>query len=162
MVVLLFVLLLNLGAFSLNLGTLPYELSPDARLYWKKIENKHLSAAYVFEKVLVKKGISRARQKYISLDSLNSDPYYHDLDEFNALGNRLLESGKLPEALDVFRLNVTAYPDDWRTHNTLAYAHMAARDYKAAIDSCRKILDLNPPYKEKILRIIEELQKELK
>jgi tetratricopeptide (TPR) repeat protein len=76
-----------------------------------------------------------------------SDPLHVYVDTqstMNSLGYRLLNEGKIPEAISVFQLNVEAYPDSPNTHDSLADAYLAAGDKKAALESYRKELSLDP------------------
>jgi tetratricopeptide (TPR) repeat protein len=62
----------------------------------------------------------------------------------NSLGYRLLNEGKIKEAISVFRLNVESYPASPNVYDSLADAYLAAGDKKAALESYRKELELDP------------------
>ncbi len=63
--------------------------------------------------------------------------------EVNALGFRLMRSGKLNGAIAVFTLNVAMYPESWNTYDGLAEAQAAAGDKQSAIANYKKSLELN-------------------
>ena len=62
----------------------------------------------------------------------------------NSWGYTLVGQGKLEEALDIFKLNVSLYPNAWNTYDSLAenYEHMGNR--AQAIANYKRSLDLNP------------------
>jgi tetratricopeptide (TPR) repeat protein len=62
----------------------------------------------------------------------------------NALGYRYLQSGKVPEAIELFKLNVTAYPEAANTYDSLGEAYMAGGDKELAIKNYSRSLELNP------------------
>lgn len=62
----------------------------------------------------------------------------------NGLGYDLLGHGRTEEALTVFELNVSAYPDAWNPHDSLGDAYASAGEVEKAIASYRRSLALNP------------------
>ena len=62
----------------------------------------------------------------------------------NALGYRLLEEKRAAEAIVVFKANVEAYPGSPNVYDSLADAYLAAGDKKAALESYRKMLEVDP------------------
>ncbi len=62
----------------------------------------------------------------------------------NNLGYRLLGEDKVEEAIDIFRLNVEMYPDQWNPHDSLADGYLAAGDTTRAIVFLQRSLALNP------------------
>lgn len=76
-----------------------------------------------------------------------SDPVhvYADTERpINSLGYRLLNEGKVREAIAVFRLNVESYPDSPNVYDSLADAYLAIGDKKSALENYRKELELDP------------------
>jgi tetratricopeptide (TPR) repeat protein len=63
--------------------------------------------------------------------------------EVNNFGYQLLGSGKLKEAIAVFKLNVAMYPEGYNTYDSLAEAQAAAGDKQNAIANYKKSLELN-------------------
>lgn len=64
--------------------------------------------------------------------------------DVNALGYRLMGSGKLADATVVFELNVAANPNSFNVYDSMAEAYMTAGDNDRAIEFYRKSLELNP------------------
>ncbi len=62
----------------------------------------------------------------------------------NSLGYRLLEEKKTAEAIAVFKANVDAYPGSPNVYDSLADGYIAAGDKKAAIESYRRMLEVDP------------------
>jgi len=118
------------------------------------------------------------------LDFLNSTEFYHALDiqgaeeaarifhekrkgdpqwlpftetRMNGLGYQALQSGKAEEAIELFKLNVLAYPESANTYDSLGEAYMVHGDIELAIENYRKSLELDPNNKN-----AEETLKRLK
>jgi tetratricopeptide (TPR) repeat protein len=55
-----------------------------------------------------------------------------------------LQGGKIKEAIELFKLNVMAYPDSWNTYDSLAEGYLADGNKELAILYYEKSLELNP------------------
>jgi len=62
----------------------------------------------------------------------------------NNLGYTLMRQNKLPEAIDIFKLNVEFYPGAWNVYDSLGEAYMTNGDKDLAITNYKKCLGLNP------------------
>ena len=60
----------------------------------------------------------------------------------NLLGYEHLQAGRVPDAIQVFELNVEAYPESANTYDSLADAYVAAKDTAKAAEYARKALDV--------------------
>lgn len=78
--------------------------------------------------------------------SLNPGNYNFDEEEFDALGNRLLDDKNLDAAVVVFALNTKMFPDSWSAEFSLAIAHMNERNREDAEKSLKSVLDKNPRF----------------
>ena len=58
--------------------------------------------------------------------------------------NGLMEENHLPEATDLFKLNVQVFPGSWNAYDSLGEAYMRAGQKQLAIDNYKKSLELNP------------------
>ena len=68
----------------------------------------------------------------------------------NILGYQQLQSGKTKEAIELFKLNVMAYPESANTYDSLGEAYMINGDKELAIQNYNKSLKLNPDNKNAI------------
>jgi hypothetical protein len=64
----------------------------------------------------------------------------------NALGYRLLNARRVPQAVMVFRLNTTAFPQSANVWDSYGEALLAAGDHPGAIASYRRALSIDPTY----------------
>jgi tetratricopeptide (TPR) repeat protein len=62
----------------------------------------------------------------------------------NSRGYRLLQEGKIKEAIEVFKLNITFFPNSDNCYDSLAEAYEAAGDKENAIVNYKRSLELNP------------------
>jgi Tfp pilus assembly protein PilF len=62
----------------------------------------------------------------------------------NSLGYRLLGEKMTSQAIAVFKANVEAYPGSPNVYDSLADAYLAAGDKKAALESYRRMLEVDP------------------
>jgi tetratricopeptide (TPR) repeat protein len=56
----------------------------------------------------------------------------------------LMEENHLPEATDLFKLDVQVFPGSWNGYDSLGEAYMKAGQKQLAIDNYKKSLELNP------------------
>jgi len=64
--------------------------------------------------------------------------------ELNNLGYIFLQRGRVADAIEIFRLNVEAYPTSWNVYDSLGEAYAAAGNRELAISNYKKSLELNP------------------
>jgi tetratricopeptide (TPR) repeat protein len=64
--------------------------------------------------------------------------------DLNLLGYELMGQKKLDLEVQVFKLNVEAYPDSFNVYDSLAEAYMNRGDRELAIRNFEKSLELNP------------------
>ena len=62
----------------------------------------------------------------------------------NRTGYDLMESGKLQDAIELFKMNVRLYPESWNVYDSLGEAQAKAGDTALAIQNYEKSLQLNP------------------
>jgi tetratricopeptide (TPR) repeat protein len=56
----------------------------------------------------------------------------------------MLVHQRLPEAIEVFKLNVEMYPDAFNTYDSLGEAYMVKGEKELAIENFERSLELNP------------------
>lgn len=109
--------------------------------FWRQLFE---SAASLVEDTLNESGIEAAKQKFHELRSKGSDTVFFGENEFNALGYRLMGSGRIEEAIEIFKLNVEAYPNSWNVYDSLGEGYMNEGQRELAIKYYEKSLKLNP------------------
>lgn len=97
-----------------------------------------------FIEILLTKGVPRAREVYREVKS--TDPTYVLFKENTliTLGYQHLQAEKFKQAIELFKLNVEAYPESWNAYDSLAEAFMDDGQKELAIQTYRKSLELNP------------------
>jgi 3-oxoadipate enol-lactonase len=73
--------------------------------------------------------------------------------QMNVLGYQYLQSGKPEEAIELFKLNVLAYPESANTYDSLGEAYMINGDKELAIQNYNKSLELNPDNKNALEKL---------
>jgi Tfp pilus assembly protein PilF len=103
-----------------------------------------MSIIPVLSKTIAEKGIEAGIAQYRDLKVKQAAMYDFAEPELNRLGYQLLQSGKAREAIEVFKLNVEAYPQSFNTYDSLAEAYMAIKERELARQNYKKSLELNP------------------
>ena len=101
------------------------------------------SVAEEVKAALQNSGIDAANKKFGELRSKTSG-YYLSEDEMNALGYEYLGLKKVAEAIAVFKMNTTAFPESFNTYDSLGEAYMVAGEKELAIQNYEKSVQLNP------------------
>ena len=73
--------------------------------------------------------------------------YPNLVDLINRVGYQYLRWKDVNSAIEVFRLNVSLFPDNWNVYDSYGEALLTKGDREAAIRSYRKALELNPDSK---------------
>jgi CubicO group peptidase (beta-lactamase class C family) len=136
----LIVILDNTGSQNLN------QLSNSIAkiIYDQPYDLPKMSIAEVVEKTIAESGIEAAVALYRDLKVKSAATYNFAEPELNVLGYRLMQTGKIKEALEIFKLNVEAYPQGFNTYDSLAEAYMNMNQRDLAITNFKKSLELNP------------------
>jgi hypothetical protein len=74
----------------------------------------------------------------------------------NAYGYRVLGENKVHEAIEIFKLNTEAFPNEYNTWDSLAEAYMNSGQKELAIQYYRKVLELRPR-DENATRMLKQL-----
>ena len=94
--------------------------------------------------LFVKSGILRKLGKDKDADALSERMVKVAVSEadVNLLGYQYLGSGKMKEAIEVFKKNVKQHPDSWNTFDSLAEGYEKNGDTKLAIENYTKALNM--------------------
>ena len=98
----------------------------------------------ILERTLNDRGIDAALKAFEEGKAGGPGSYFVDENEINQLGYRLMNAGKLPEAIEVFTLNVREFPKSWNVYDSLGEAYSAHGDRALAIKNYEKSIELNP------------------
>jgi len=102
----------------------------------------------IYEKALLKgvEGPEGAFSYYKEMKSGNNKIFKFDVSQkqLNSVGYRLLKDNKINEAVEIFKFEITEYPESANAYNSLGEAHMKAGRKKLAILNYEKSLLLDP------------------
>lgn len=101
------------------------------------------SSVSKLESLINEKGIDLACTEF-QMNIKKNDKYYFNEKEFNVLGYRLINSGKIREAIEVFKLGIEIFPRSWNLYDSLGEAYIYSGDKRSAVKSYKKSLLLNP------------------
>ena len=102
------------------------------------------SAAWHLEKIIDNKGLDAALDFYVQTSGSEKSRIYYRENEINALGYRLMNNGRLPEAVEILKINAELYPHSANAYDSLGEALMNQGKTDDAIKNYRKSLSLNP------------------
>jgi hypothetical protein len=83
-----------------------------------------------------------------------------DEQQLNTYGYQLLAEDKKKEAIEIFKINVSRYPDSWNVYDSLGDAYDQNGNYKEALANYKTALSKAPgAQKKRISDIIEKIEK---
>jgi CubicO group peptidase (beta-lactamase class C family) len=92
---------------------------------------------------LVKRGFENAVTAAAELKAKDAKFELREGD-LNAWGYRLIEDGKVKEAIEILKLNASLYPESANVYDSLAEAYETAGDKAQAIKNYKRSLELDP------------------
>ena len=111
-------------------------------LYGTSYEMPKKSVAFSLLDVIIKNGLTSGLEHFKMIK--NSDNYSLNEDELNSVGYNLLNADKVTEAIEVFKLNVEAFPKSGNVYDSLGEAYLVDGNEKLAIDNYKKSLEIDP------------------
>ena len=103
----------------------------------------HASAADALFRAFCDSHLDGAKKLFANIRE-NPDEYYILENELNAAGYRLLRMDNKVEALEMFRMMVSLYPESANAYDSLGEAYLSMEDRGNAILNYRKSLELDP------------------
>jgi len=100
-------------------------------------------AALLF-KTITEKGAAAGVAQYRDLKTREPKLYDFSEAELNQLGYQLLQARKTSEAIEIFKLNVEAYPQGFNAYDSLAEAYLVSGNQELAMQNYKKSVELNP------------------
>lgn len=145
------ILLNNTGGAALNKITKAINAILDDMPY----KFPKLSIASAILETYSNEGVSKGHEQY---EKLKVDPEYNlNEREMNRTGYGLMQSGKLKEAIDVFKINVAEFPISANTYDSLGEAYLADGQKDLALKNYKKAVELDPK-NDNAKKIIKELE----
>lgn len=102
--------------------------------------------AKIARDVMVEQGIEKFQKAFDESRAKDQNSPLVQESFINGLGYYLISQKKMKEAIDVFKLNVAAYPKSGNTYDSLAEAYMNSGDNPRAIEFYRMALEVEPNY----------------
>lgn len=93
---------------------------------------------------LEKTSAAEAIATYRTLKKTKESQYDFSDTELNRVGYTLLRTGRVPEAIEFFKLNVEMFPTAANGYDSLGEAYAASGDKELALQNYRRALELNP------------------
>jgi 3-oxoadipate enol-lactonase len=97
-----------------------------------------------FYNVLNSQGVDAAAKYFHNRHEREPGIVLFDENEMNSLGYSFLQKGEIRDAIEVFKLNVIAYPKSWNVYDSLGEAFLKDGQKELAIENYEKSLELNP------------------
>ena len=108
------------------------------------VDVKGAALSEVLLKTIDERGIDAAVAEYRSLKERGFGDLYTNESDINALGYRLLNRKRAPEAIEILKLNVEAYPASANVYDSLGEAYFVSGNVPLAIQNYEKSLSLDP------------------
>ena len=134
-------------------------------LYAQPYESPKQSIADTLLKTIIEKDVVSAVTQYRALKAGATASQYDLAEpELNTLGYRLIQMKKVADAIEIFKLNVEAYPQAANAYDSLGEGYMVHGDKDLAIANYKKSLELNPKNTSATtqLALLANEQKEIK
>ncbi|MBT3251764.1 MAG: MBL fold metallo-hydrolase [Candidatus Marinimicrobia bacterium] len=96
--------------------------------------------------VYMEDGLKTAIKEYKKLKLENSGEYQFNEFELNMLGYHLSYRDKWDDAIKIFKLNISEYPESVNPYDSIGEAYMNRGDKKKAIKYFKKALEIDPEY----------------
>ncbi len=119
------------------------------------------SIAEITLNTLVETDVTAAVNRYHYLKKNHEGKYDFSQDELNNLGYQLLYIDRVTDAIEIFKLNVEAYPDASNPYDSLGEAYMINGAYELATKNYEKAIELNPDNGNAI-RMVKKIQEKMK
>lgn len=123
----------DLNTMTFSIGKILYDLPYD-------MPKKSLAQSYFA--IVLEQGLPSGLKHFQEFK--NSDKYSLLEGEMNNVGYQFLQSGKVKEAIETFKLNVEAFPESGNVYDSLGEAYLADGNKEMAIKFYRKSVEIDP------------------
>ncbi len=107
-------------------------------------ESAKKSIVEILLRTITQENVQAGIKQYHDLKSNYPDSYNFDEYQLNTVGYRLLRSGKIKDAIEIFKLNVKVFPDAFNPYDSLGEGYMEDGQKELAIKNYKKSVELNP------------------
>lgn len=125
---------------SRGLGEMGHAIA--AILYGLPYDSPKKPMAFDLAEIIEKQGIAVGLTKFKEMK--RSGNYKIQEGDMNALGYDLLQANKVASAIEIFKLNVEAFPYSGNCYDSLGEAYLKNGDRQLAIDNYKKSIELDP------------------
>jgi CubicO group peptidase (beta-lactamase class C family) len=125
-------------------------------LYNRPADLPKLSVADALLRSARDKDATALLAQYRELRAKQAASYDFSEGQLNRVGYELLRSGKLKDAIEIFKLNVEVYPKSFNAYDSLGEAYVTNGETAIAAANYRKSLELNP-HNDNAARILKRL-----
>jgi putative CocE/NonD family hydrolase len=136
------IILFALGAILLGASASAVIPGPGAALQDAQAPKPTIKT--VLHEVLDDGNVSEAVRLYRRLKADSPDAYDFAERWLNELGLDLIDEGRTKDAIEIFKLNIEAYPGAWNTYDSLGYGYMRDGRKDLAVPEFLKSVELNP------------------
>jgi CubicO group peptidase (beta-lactamase class C family) len=134
-------------------------------LYDQPVDTPKRSIAKTIMNTIAEKNVASAVAQYRELKAgKTASEYDFGETELNQLGYQLLQTKKVSDAIEIFKLNVEMYPQSSNAYDSLGEGYMTRGDKELSIAAYKKSLELDPKNTNATTRIasMSGEQKEVK
>jgi peptidylprolyl isomerase len=103
-----------------------------------------ISISEVLMNILFEKGIQAAVDEYRNLKKKQPEGYNFKESQLNMLGYHLMQGGRTADAIEIFKLNVEAYPQSGNCYDSLGEAYLITGQKELARINYKKAAELDP------------------
>ena len=147
----LIVLLNNTGGKDLNSMTKAIA----EILYDQAYQMPKRDVAMALDTEISENGLQAAIELYSEIK--NSDEYDLNEGQMNSLGYELLRNEKTNAAIEIFKLNVQAFPNSGNVYDSLGEAYLANGDTALAIKNYKRSIEIDPSNTNAV-KILKDLE----
>ncbi|HKX83748.1 MAG TPA: serine hydrolase [Pyrinomonadaceae bacterium] len=119
-------------------------------LHGQKYDMAKRSIGETVSDTIAARGVAAGVEQYRSLKAKNEPTYNFDEAELNSLGYRLLSTGKVKDAIEIFKLNAETYPKSANPYDSLGEAYLADGQKDLSLASYKKALEIDPKFASSI------------
>lgn len=125
-------------------------------LYDQAYELPKRSVAMALDSEISENGLEAAMERYAELK--DSEEYELNEGQMNSLGYDYLRNGKIELAIEIFKLNVEAFPESGNVYDSLGEAYLEHGDTELALKNYKRSLEIDPSntHAEEVIKDLED------